>query len=65
MDTTITSQPVSSFNCRAASTAARSSWFVIVAMAARSIVPSSLTATTPDVSGTCFTQTIAFIDSLL
>src|SRR5699024_2059418 len=61
MVTTTTSQPVASLSCRAASTALRSSGLVMVAMAARSIVPSGLTATLPWVSGTCLTQTIAFI----
>ena len=37
----------------------------MVAMAARSIVPSSFTATLPEVSGTCLTQTMIFICSLL
>ena len=30
-------------------------------MAARSMVPSALTATTPEVSGTCLTQTMIFM----
>ena len=38
---------------------------VMVAIAERSIVPSALTATLPCVSGTCLTQTIAFITSVL
>ncbi|CUQ44327.1 Uncharacterised protein [Flavonifractor plautii] len=61
METTTTLQPVASLMRSAASTAARSSWLVMVAMAARSMVPSSFTATTPEVSGTCLTQTMHFI----
>ena len=37
---------------------------MMVAMDARSRVPSGLTDTLPEVSGTCFTQTIAFIVTL-
>ena len=58
---TTTLQPVASFSFRAASTAFLSSGLMIVAMDARFRVPSGLTATLPEVSGTCFTQTIAFI----
>ena len=61
METTTTLQPVASLMRSAASTAARSSWLVMVAMAARSMVPSSFTAATPEVSGTCLTQTMHFI----
>ena len=57
-------QPVASFSFRAASRAFRSSGLVMVAMDARSRVPSGLTDTLPEVSGTCFTQTIAFIVTL-
>ena len=58
---TTTLQPVASFSFRAASTAFLSSGLMMVAMDARFRVPSGLTATLPEVSGTCFTQTIAFI----
>src|SRR5574344_1599288 len=61
MVTTVTRQPVSSFSCRAASTAFMSSGLMMVCMDARSSVPSGFTATFPEVSGTCFTQTIIFI----
>ena len=61
MVTTMTLQPVSSFSFRAASTAFMSSGFVMVCMEARFKVPSGLTATLPEVSGTCFTQTMIFI----
>ena len=61
METTTTSQPVLSFRVRAASMALRSSGLVMVSMEARSMVPSSFTATLPEVSGTCFTHTIHFI----
>src|SRR5699024_756556 len=64
MVTTTTSQPVASFSLRAASRAFRSSGLVMVAIEARSRVPSGLTATLPEVSGTCLTQTIAFIVTL-
>ena len=46
---------------RAASRAFISSGLEMVAMAARSMVPSALTATTPEVSGTCLTQTMIFM----
>ena len=65
METTMTSAPVSSFNCRAASTAFRSSGLVMVAIEARFRVPSSLTATLPEVSGTCLTQTMIFMSIFL
>ena len=58
---TTTLQPVASFSWRAASRAFISSGFVMVAIEARSMVPSSFTATTPDVSGTCLTHTMHFI----
>ena len=61
IDTATTSHPVASFNLKAASKAAKSSGFVMVAIDARSNCPFSLTATFPEVSGTCLTQTIAFI----
>ena len=48
-----TLQPSSSFRARAASTAFRSSGLMMVCMDARSRVPSGLTATLPEVSGTC------------
>ena len=54
-----------SFCLSADVTAFRSSGLVMVAMAERSMVPSALTATLPCVSGTCLTQTIAFITSVL
>ena len=50
-----------SFRARAPSRAFISSGLEMVAMAARSMVPSALTATLPEVSGTCFTQTMIFI----
>ena len=58
---TTTLQPVASFRRRAASTAFLSSGLMMVAMDARFRVPSGLTATLPEVSGTCFTHTIAFM----
>ena len=54
-------QPYSSFKVSAASTAFRSSGFIIVFMEPRSKVPSGFTETLPDVSGTCFTVTNIFI----
>ena len=57
MVTTVTLQPVASFSFRAASTAFMSSGLVMVCMEARFRVPSGLTATLPEVSGTCLTQT--------
>src|SRR5699024_7415412 len=61
---TTTSQPVAAVSWRAASRACRSSRLVMVAIEARSRDPSGLTATLPEVSGTCLTQTIAFIVTL-
>ena len=46
---------------RAASRAFISSGLEMVAIAARSMVPSAFTATLPEVSGTCLTQTMIFI----
>ena len=65
METTTTSAPVCSFRTRAASTAFRSSGLVMVAMEARFRVPSGFTATLPEVSGTCLTQTMIFISICL
>ena len=61
MVTTMTLQPVASFSFRAASTAFISSGLVMVCMDARFSVPSGFTATLPEVSGTCFTQTMIFM----
>ena len=61
MVTTTTLQPVASFIFRAASRAFISSGLVMVCMDARFSVPSGLTATLPEVSGTCLTQTMIFI----
>ena len=61
MVTTTTLQPVASFSFRAASTAFMSSGLVMVCMDARFRVPSGFTATLPEVSGTCLTQTMIFI----
>ena len=61
MVTTMTLQPVASFSFRAASTAFMSSGLVMVCMEARFRVPSGFTATLPEVSGTCLTQTMIFI----
>ena len=58
---TVTLQPVASFSFRAASTAFISSGLMMVCMDARFRVPSGLTATLPEVSGTCLTQTMIFI----
>ena len=61
MVTTTTLQPVASLSFRAASTAFMSSGLVMVCMDARFRVPSGFTATLPEVSGTCLTQTMIFI----
>ena len=62
MDTTHTfTSGLVSLIWRAASRAFISSGLEMVAMAARSMVPSALTATTPEVSGTCLTQTMIFM----
>ena len=61
MVTTITLQPVASFIFRAASRAFMSSGLVMVCIEARFSVPSGFTATLPEVSGTCLTQTMIFI----
>ena len=57
MVTTVTLQPVASLIFRAASTAFMSSGLMMVCIEARFRVPSGLTATLPEVSGTCLTQT--------
>ena len=62
MDTTMTfTSGLASLIWRAASRAFISSGLEMVAMAARSMVPSAFTATLPEVSGTCLTQTMIFI----
>ncbi len=54
MVTRMTLRPRASFSFSAASTAFLSSGFVMTGMEARFRVPSSFTATLPEVSGTCF-----------
>jgi len=61
MVTTVTLQPVASLIFRAASRAFISSGLVMVCMEARFRVPSGLTATLPEVSGTCLIETMIFI----
>ena len=61
MVTTTTLQPVASLIFRAASRAFISSGLVMVCMDARFRVPSGFTATLPEVSGTCLTQTMIFM----